>query len=52
LVAAHAIGHPFGIDGRNRELQFRLLHVFEFRAGLISRENAWLDVGAIMSQLA
>jgi steroid delta-isomerase-like uncharacterized protein len=52
VVHAHAIGHPFGIDGRNRALQFRLLHVFEFRDGLISRENAWLDVGAIMSQLA
>jgi uncharacterized protein len=52
LVDAHAIGHPFGIDGRNRALQFRLLHVFELRDGLISRENAWLDIGSIMSQLA
>src|SRR5689334_16614801 len=52
LVDAHAIGKPFGIDGRNRQLTFRLLHVFEIRNGLISRENAWLDVAAIMTQLA
>ena len=29
----------------------RMLHVFEFRDGLISRENVWLDGGTIMAQL-
>lgn len=52
FVHAHAVGNPFGIEGRNRELTFRLLHVFEVTDGRIRRENAWLDVAAIMSQLA
>ena len=26
-----------------REISFRMLHVFEFRDGRISRENVWLD---------
>jgi hypothetical protein len=30
----------------------RLLHVFEFAQGLISRESAWLDVRAMQEQLA
>lgn len=52
LVHARAVGNPFGFDGRNREVTFRLLHVFEITDGRIRRENAWLDVPAIISQLA
>jgi steroid delta-isomerase-like uncharacterized protein len=52
LVHAHAVGNPFGFEGRNRALTFRLLHVFEIEGGRIRRENAWLDVPAIISQLA
>jgi hypothetical protein len=52
LVHARAVGKPFGFDGRDRPVTFRLLHVFEIRDGHISRENAWLDVGAIVTQLA
>lgn len=29
----------------------RLLHVWEFRDGLISRENVWLDSGSIVAHL-
>jgi hypothetical protein len=29
-----------------------MLHVFEFRDGLISRENIWLDSAAIVEQLS
>src|SRR5262245_11784528 len=29
LVRARAVGTPFGIPGRDRQLEFRLLHVFE-----------------------
>lgn len=32
-------------------ITFRMLHVFEFRDAAISRENVWLDTGAIMAQL-
>jgi len=48
-----AKGTPFGIEGRGRPLEFRLLHVLEFADdGAISRENVWLDLGSIQRQLA
>lgn len=47
-----ARGKPFGLEGRNRPLEFRLLHVIEFaKDGAIARENVWLDLAAIMRQL-
>lgn len=47
-----APGRPFGLEGRNRPLEFRLLHVIEFDGGgAIRRENVWMDFGAIMRQL-
>lgn len=48
-----APGRPFGIEGKSRPLEFRLLHVLEFTdAGDISRENVWIDLAAIQQQLA
>jgi hypothetical protein len=48
-----APGRPFGLEGRDRPLEFRLLHVLEFgEAGEIRRENVWLDLAAIQRQLA
>jgi predicted ester cyclase len=48
-----AVGRPFGLEGKGRPLEFRLLHVLEFSdAGDISRENVWLDLGSIQQQLA
>jgi predicted ester cyclase len=47
-----APGRPFGLEGRNRPLEFRLLHVVEFAdSGEIRRENVWIDLGAILRQL-
>jgi len=47
-----APGRPFGLEGRDRLLEFRLLHVVEFADnGDIKRENVWLDLAAIMRQL-
>lgn len=47
-----APGRPFGIEGRNRPLEFRLLHVVEFDPrGAINRENVWVDLAAIAQQL-
>lgn len=47
-----APGRPFGLDGRNRPLEFRLLHVIEFAGnGDIKRENVWIDMAAIVQQL-
>jgi hypothetical protein len=40
-----------GIPGHGREVSFRLLHIWEFRYGLMSRENVWLDGGSVVAQL-
>lgn len=53
LWIGRAVGSPLGIQGGNRPLRFRILHVMEFDdSGLISRENVWLDHEAIVCQLA
>ena len=53
LWRGRAPGKPFGIEGRNRALEFRLLHVVEFEAtGAIKRENVWIDLAAIIQQLS
>ncbi len=47
-----APGRPFGLEGRNRPLEFRLLHVVEFAGdGDIRRENVWVDLAAMIRQL-
>lgn len=47
-----APGRPFGIEGRGRPLEFRLLHIIEFtEGGDISRENVWVDLAAVIRQL-
>ncbi len=52
LWKGKAPGKPFGLDGKGRPLEFRLLHVIEFAAtGDIRRENVWIDLAAIMRQL-
>ena len=52
LAVAKAVGHPFGLDGRGRHIEFRLVHVFEVHDGKITRETAALDMPAINAQLA
>lgn len=52
LWAGRAPGRPFGFEGKNRPLSFRLLHVVEFTdEGQIQREQVWVDMMAIMNQL-
>ena len=52
LWQGRAPGQPFGLEGRDRPLEFRLLHIIEFtRTGGIGRENVWVDLAAIMRQL-
>ncbi len=48
ILYATAVGTPFGLPGRER----RVLHVFDLAGEMITRESAWLDVAAIMAQLA
>jgi steroid delta-isomerase-like uncharacterized protein len=45
-------GSLLGFPGNGRRITFRVLHVFEFRDDLISRENVWLDGAAIQQQLS
>lgn len=52
VMTGTVTGSLMGLDGRGRRISFRILHVFEFRDGLISRENVWLDGGAIGRQLS
>ena len=47
-----ASGRPFGLEGKGRPLEFRLLHIIEFAdCGDIQRENVWIDLAAILRQL-
>jgi predicted ester cyclase len=50
--SGRADGRPFGLEGRGRPLEFRLLHVLEFEeSGAIARENVWIDLASILQQL-
>jgi steroid delta-isomerase-like uncharacterized protein len=44
-------GSLLGVEGHGRRISFRLLHVWEFRDGLISRENVWVDGASVIRQL-
>jgi steroid delta-isomerase-like uncharacterized protein len=51
LMTGTVVGSLLGLAGHGRRISFRMLHVFEFRDGLISRENIWLDTAAVADQL-
>jgi len=51
MMTGAVIGEMVGIPGNGRRISFRILHVFDFRDGLISREQVWIDSGAIVGQL-
>jgi len=44
-------GEFLGIPGHGKRVTFRMLHVWEFRDGLMSRENIWLDGASVAAQL-
>jgi hypothetical protein len=46
------LGSFGGLAGRGSSVRFRMLHVFEFRGGLLSRENGWMDTASVLAQLA
>ena len=52
LHRAVVTGSMLGLPGHGRTVTFRILHVWEFTDGLISRENVWLDANAIHHQLS
>jgi hypothetical protein len=52
LWRGKAAGRPFGLEGRDRPLEFRLLHVVEFTdSGAMKREQVWVDLASIIQQL-
>lgn len=52
LWKGRAPGRPFGLEGRDRPLEFRLLHVVEYADdGRMKRENVWIDLASILQQL-
>jgi steroid delta-isomerase-like uncharacterized protein len=51
IWTAQVTGQFMGIPGQGRRISIRVLHIFEFRDGLISRENVWIDAGAAIAQL-
>ena len=51
VMTGTVIGEMLGIPGNGRRVSFRILHVFGFRDGLISREQVWIDSAAIVDQL-
>ena len=52
MIETKAVGRPFGLEGKGRTVQFRMLHVIEFAGnGKIQRENVWVDFAALMQQL-
>jgi steroid delta-isomerase-like uncharacterized protein len=51
MITAVVTGEFLGLPGNNRRIAFRMLHVFEFRSGKISRENVWMDGVSIVAQL-
>jgi hypothetical protein len=52
LWEGRAVGRPFGLEGRERPLKFRILHVIEFTDdGRFASEQVWLDMAAIIQQL-
>lgn len=45
-------GKPFLLAGKGGPMSVRILHIFTFRDGKISSEQAWLDLAAIQRQLS
>jgi uncharacterized protein len=51
IVTGHVHGSFVGVDGGGAPVRFRMLHVFDIRDGLISREQSWFDTAGVVRQL-
>ena len=52
LATGHVHGSFLGVDGGGAAVSFRMLHVFDLRDGLISREQAGFDTASVLRQIA
>jgi steroid delta-isomerase-like uncharacterized protein len=51
VAIGHIRGEFIGIEGGGAPVRFRILHVFDIRDGLISREQAWFDTAGVIRQV-
>ena len=51
IATGHIRGSFVGVDGGGAPVRFRMLHVFDIRDGLISREQAWFDTAGVIRQV-
>lgn len=52
VATGHVLGSFLGVEGGGAPVSFRMLHVFDLRDGLISREQAWFDTASVLRQIA
>lgn len=50
-VTGDVVGSFLGVEGHGAPVSFRMLHVFDLRDGLISREQAWFDTASVLRQI-
>lgn len=51
-LTGHVEGLFLGIPGGGAAVSFRILHIFDLRDGLISREQVWFDSADVKNQIA
>jgi steroid delta-isomerase-like uncharacterized protein len=51
ILTGHVHGSWAGVAGEGAPVSVRILHLFDLRDGLISRENTWFDSAAVMRQV-
>lgn len=51
LLTGHVEGEFLGLSGGGAAVSFRILHIFDLRDGLISREQVWFDSADVKRQI-
>jgi len=51
LLTGHVEGSFLGVSGGGAAVSFRILHIFDLRDGLISREQVWFDSADVKRQI-
>lgn len=50
-LTGHVQGAFLGVPGEGAAVTFRILHIFDLRDGLISREQVWFDSADVIRQI-
>jgi steroid delta-isomerase-like uncharacterized protein len=50
-LTGHVEGGFLGLSGEGAAVSFRILHIFDLRDGLISREQVWFDSADVKRQI-